>query len=95
MRPICCGDRRDAHEFLSASSEWIAIEGLNPVWLQSPVAPSVAGEIERVAIDIDKIAAVYGELEARFEAVSHCGVSWRMAGTDRAANFCKRFGKTS
>ena len=62
MKPICCGDREDARRLLAASAEGISIEELNPIWLQSPVAPSVAAQIEQVDIDLGKIRNCFRNL---------------------------------
>jgi len=74
MKPICCGDREDARRLLAASAEGISIEELNPVWLQSPVAPSVAAQIERVEIDLGKIQNCFRNLSERFDTVIVEGV---------------------
>ena len=31
MKPICCGDRKDAERLLAASSEGLTIDEINPV----------------------------------------------------------------
>jgi dethiobiotin synthetase len=69
MKPICCGDREDARRLLAASAEGISIEELNPIWLQSPVAPSVAAQIEQVEIDLEKIRDCFRNLSERFDTV--------------------------
>src|SRR5439155_1387976 len=69
MKPICCGDREDARRLLAASAEGISIEELNPVWLQSPVAPSVAAQIEQVEIDLGRIRHCFRNLSERFDTV--------------------------
>ena len=74
MKPICCGDREDARRLLAASAEGISIEELNPVWLQSPVAPSVAAQIEQVEIDFGKIRSCFRNLSVRFDTVIVEGV---------------------
>jgi dethiobiotin synthetase len=74
MKPICCGDREDAHRLLAASTEGISIEELNPVWLQSPVAPSVAAQIEQVEIDLGRIRDCFRNLSERFDTVIVEGV---------------------
>jgi len=72
MKPICCGDREDARRLLAASAE--GISELNPVWLQSPVAPSVAAQIEQVEIDLGKIQNCFRNLSERFDTVIVEGV---------------------
>jgi len=74
MKPICCGDREDARRLLAASAEGISIEELNPVWLQSPVAPSVAAQIEQVEIDLGRIRDYFRSLSVRFDTVIVEGV---------------------
>jgi dethiobiotin synthetase len=74
MKPICCGDREDARRLLAANAEGISIEELNPVWLQSSVAPSVAAQIEQVEIDLGKIWDCFRNLSERFDTVIVEGV---------------------
>jgi dethiobiotin synthetase len=74
MKPICCGDREDPRRLLAASAEGISIEELNPVWLQSPVAPSVAAEIEQIEIDLGKVRNCFRNLSERFDTVIVEGV---------------------
>jgi dethiobiotin synthetase len=74
MKPICCGDREDARRLHAASGEGISIEELNPVWLQSPVAPSVAAQIEQVEIDLGRIRDCFRNLSERFDTVIVEGV---------------------
>jgi len=74
MKPICCGDREDARQLLAASTEGTTLDEINPVWLQSPAAPSVAAEIEHVEIDLAKIDQHFRVLAERFEVVIVEGV---------------------
>ena len=41
MKPIRCGDRRDAELLLAAGSDGPTIEDINPIWLKTPAAPVV------------------------------------------------------
>jgi dethiobiotin synthetase len=74
MKPICCGDRRDAELLLAASSEGLTIDEINPVWLKTPAAPLVASQIEHVDIDIDLILAAFAVLKKRVDQVLVEGV---------------------
>ena len=74
MKPICCGDRDDARQLLAVGGEGLTIDQINPIWLRSPVAPSVAAQIERVEMDIDKIGRCFNALCAQFEVVIVEGV---------------------
>jgi dethiobiotin synthetase len=69
MKPICCGDRRDAEFLLAASSDGLTIDDVNPVWLKTPAAPMVGSLMEKVDIDIDYILAAFHSLQNRVEHV--------------------------
>jgi len=74
MKPICCGDRRDAEVLLAAGSEGFTINEINPVWLKTPVAPLAAAQIERAKIDIEYIMIALHALQNRVEHVVVEGV---------------------
>jgi dethiobiotin synthetase len=69
MKPICCGDRRDAELLLAASSDGLTIDDVNPVWLKTPAAPIVGSLMEKVDIGIDSIIAAFHSLQNRVEHV--------------------------
>jgi dethiobiotin synthetase len=69
MKPICCGDRRDAEFLLAAGSDGPTIDDVNPVWLKTPAAPIVGSMMEKVDIDIDHILAAFHSLRSRVEHV--------------------------
>ena len=74
MKPICCGDRRDAELLLAAGSDGLAIDDVNPVWLKTPAAPIVGSLVEEVNIDIEQILAALRALQNRVEHVIVEGV---------------------
>ena len=74
MKPICCGDRRDAELLLAAGSESLTIDEINPVWLQTPAAPIVGSFVEKANIDLEQILAAFRALEDRVEHVIVEGV---------------------
>jgi dethiobiotin synthetase len=74
MKPICCGDRRDAELLLPAGSEGLTIDEINPVWLKTSVAPFAAARIEQTPIDVEHIIAALRALQDRFEHVVVEGV---------------------
>ena len=74
MKPICCGDRRDAELLLAAGSEGLAIDDVNPVWLKTPAAPMVGTLKEAVKIDIEHILRCFHALQNRVEQVIVEGV---------------------
>ena len=69
MKPICCGDRRDAEALLGAGSDFVTIDEVNPVWLKTPAAPMVGSLVEKVTVDIEKIFAAFHALQERVEHV--------------------------
>jgi len=74
MKPICCGDRRDAELLLAAGSDSLKIDEINPVWLQTPAAPIVGSFVEEVNLDIEQILAAFRALQDRVEHVIVEGV---------------------
>ena len=74
MKPICCGDRRDAEELLSASAEGLSIDEINPVWLKSPAAPLVAARMEGFRFEMDAVLRAFSALQERVEEVFVEGV---------------------
>ncbi len=74
MKPICCGDRRDAELLLAAGNGRLTIDDVNPVWLKTPAAPIVGGIMEEVNIDIEQILAAFHALQNRVDHVVVEGV---------------------
>ena len=74
MKPICCGDRRDAELLLAAGSGGLTIDEINPVWLKTPVAPLAAAHIEHAKIDIEHIMIALRTLQDQVEHVIVEGV---------------------
>ena len=74
MKPICCGDRRDAELLLAASREGLALDEVNPVSLKTPVAPLTAALAEKVDIDIDAVLNAFAQLQERVGQVFVEGV---------------------
>ena len=69
LKPICCGDRRDAERLLAAGSDGLTINDVNPVWLKTPAAPIVGSLMEKVSIDVEKVLATFQTLQERVEHV--------------------------
>ena len=74
MKPICCGDRRDAEALLAAGSDCVTIDEVNPIWLKTPAAPIVGTLVEKVTVDIEHILAAFNGLQKRVEHVVVEGV---------------------
>jgi dethiobiotin synthetase len=83
MKPICCGDRRDAELLLAAGSDGLTIDDVNPIWLKTPAAPIVGTLMEKVEIDIDQILSAFHSLRNRVEHVIVEGVGGWMVPIHR------------
>lgn len=67
-KPIACGDRDDAR-ILAAASGGLSEDEVNPLHLQTPVAPYVAGLLENKSIDPAEILAGYHRLASAHDHV--------------------------
>jgi dethiobiotin synthetase len=74
MKPICCGDRRDAELLLKASGDDLTIDDVNPLWLKTPAAPIVGSLMEEVNIDVGQILAAFRALQNQVDHVIMEGV---------------------
>jgi len=69
MKPICCGDRRDAERLLAAGSDGLTIDDVNPVWLKTPAAPIVGSLMEKAPVDVEQILVAFQTLQCGVEHV--------------------------
>jgi len=67
-KPVACGDREDA-AILSAASGGIPIDEINPVYLNTPVAPYVACMLENRTVEPAVLIAGFHQLAAKHEQV--------------------------
>jgi dethiobiotin synthetase len=74
MKPICCGDRRDAEMLLAAGSDGLTMDEVNPIWLKTPAAPIVGSFLENANVDIERIFVAFRALQDRVEHVIVEGV---------------------
>ena len=74
MKPICCGDRRDAELLLAAGSEGLTIDEINPIWLKTPAAPFAAAMVEETNMDIQQLLNALARLQQRVDRVLVEGV---------------------
>jgi len=72
-KPVACGDREDGR-LLGEASGGLSIDQVNPVHLQTPVAPYVAGLLENRSIDPAELLAGYRKLAANHGTVLVEGV---------------------
>jgi len=93
-KPIACGDREDAR-ILSAASGGLSEDEVNPIHLQTPVAPYVAGLLENKSVDPGEILAAYQRLAAKHEHVIVEGVGgWEvpLSANYRVSDLAKDLG---
>lgn len=69
FKPICCGDRGDATELHQASGNIVTLDEVNPIWLQTPVAPYAASKIEGRPIDLHFLHRAFNTLRQRHESI--------------------------
>jgi dethiobiotin synthetase len=67
-KPIACGDRQDA-VILAAVSGGLDLNEINPVYLNTAVAPYVAGLLENRMVVVAELLAGFYHLAARHEQV--------------------------
>jgi dethiobiotin synthetase len=63
-KPVACGDRDDA-AIIAAASGGLALDEVNPVHLQTPVAPHVACMLENRSIDPAALLEGFRKLQSR------------------------------
>lgn len=68
-KPISCGDRRDVRSSRECSSEVLALDELNPIYLKNATDPYVASFLEKAPIDLSLAVACVDSLAARFDNV--------------------------
>lgn len=77
-KPVCCGERDDAH-LLAAASGGLDPERVNPVWLRAAVAPLVAGMLENRPVDPAALRADFQRFAAEHPQVVVEGAGgWRV-----------------
>ena len=86
-KPVCCGPRGDAEDLLDASDRVEPMEEVNPVWLQTPVAPLVAVELEGVGLNVTDLVTKADELQMRHEFVVLEGVGGWEVPLEQGATF--------
>lgn len=74
LKPICCGDRGDALALRAAGGDVLALETVNPVWLQTPASPYAASLLESRPVDLALIRKTFRAVQAQHENVLVEGV---------------------
>ena len=74
MKPISTGDTADAQFLKHAARVDDELSLINPIYLQYPLAPSVAARIENKKINLSSIEDAFAELQQRHDVVIVEGV---------------------
>ncbi len=69
VKPFCCGDRADIDLLRTASNKVISEAETTPVWLPSPVAPSVAARLEGKCVSLDSLSSWFHRLSHTYPAI--------------------------
>jgi len=93
-KPLSCGDREDG-KILALASGGLPLDDVNPVHLQTPVAPYVACLLENRTIDPEELLTGYRRLAAAHTQVLVEGVGgWEvpLAADYRVSDLAKNLG---
>lgn len=70
FKPIACGDRADAQNFLKAMAPTtLTLDEVNPLFFQQPMAPYVAAKEENREIDFDQLDRSLERLENVYSTI--------------------------
>jgi dethiobiotin synthetase len=79
LKPISCGDRRDAEILADAAEGKISLDEVNPVCLATPAAPLAACRLENRPLDLPALAAQISRQRERWPYLLVEGVGgWRV-----------------
>ena len=65
MKPVAAGSRADAIMLQQSAGVSDTIQEINPIYLQNPLSPNVAAQIESKPLNIDDITTHYEQLKKR------------------------------
>ncbi|MBT3606276.1 MAG: dethiobiotin synthase [Candidatus Latescibacteria bacterium] len=65
MKPVAAGSRADAIILQTSAGVSDTLEEINPIFLNNPLSPNVAAQIESKTLDIDHIRTTYNQLKNR------------------------------
>jgi dethiobiotin synthetase len=95
LKPLCSGDRGDVEILQSAGGGEVTLDEINPVWLQTPVAPLVAARAEGKTISLAALAEWFAGITAEKSSYLVEGAGgWLVPITEREtiADLAERFG---
>lgn len=65
MKPVAAGSRADAIILQKSAHIPDTLDEINPIYLENPLSPNVAAQIESKTLDIDQIKTTYNSLAKR------------------------------
>ena len=95
LKPLCSGDRGDVEILQTAGGGEATLDEINPVWLQTPVAPLVAARAEGRTISLVGLAEWFAGITAKKSSYLVEGAGgWLVPITEREtiADLAGRFG---
>jgi dethiobiotin synthetase len=69
LKPVCSGDRADAHALHTASAGALTLDEINPWHFRTPVAPLLAARRERKRVALADVLAHVRAMQKRFDVV--------------------------
>ncbi len=69
MKPVAAGSRADAHILKQASGVDDSLDDINPIYLQHPLSPNIAAELENRHIDLQILLNTHDKLFAKYRAM--------------------------
>ncbi len=78
MKPISTGDREDAARLIEASGTVEKLDTVNPVFLDYPLAPLIASDLEGKPVDMSGIWKIFADLKKKYGWVLVEGVGGLM-----------------
>ena len=74
MKPISTGNTADARFLKHAAQVDDDLSLINPIYLQHPLAPSVAARMENIEIDLSRVETAFAALQQKYDFVIVEGV---------------------
>ncbi len=74
LKPLCCGERKDAEILRQAAADELTLNDVNPVWLRPALAPYAASMIENRSVDLDLILETFQRIRRQYRSVLVEGV---------------------
>ncbi len=87
MKPFCTGGRDDVRRLQAAQDACEPDHLINPVWMQTPVAPFAAAAVENRHVDVTHVREVYAGLAARHAVVVVEGAGGLLVPIQQAYDF--------